>query len=154
MNRLSLWHEKVSGWLGPFDIMKESLSLIKCRLFGPENTPLLQVGFLGLVEVDTAYHVRLADLSDFQSTVSDRTWSASQHYATDLKERNVKIAFFSATPQGGGVALMRHALLRFSNCLGTNIKWCVCSCIYIMARISTNVILAGTSRSHGRKSSG
>lgn len=140
--------------MGPFDIMKESLRLIKHRLFGPENTPLLQVGFLGLVEVDTAYHVRLADLSDFQSTVSDRTWSASQHYATDLKERNVKIAFFSATPQGGGVALMRHALLRFSNCLGTNIKWWVCSCIYIIARISTNVILAGTFRSHGRKSSG
>jgi hypothetical protein len=128
-NRLSPWHEKVLGWLVPFDIMKESLRLIKYRLFGPENTPLLQVGYLGLVEVDTAYHVRLADLSDFQKTVSDRTWSAAQHYATDLKERNVKIAFFSATPQGGGVALMRHALLRFSHCLGTDIKWCVYSCV-------------------------
>lgn len=130
------------------------MCLIEYRLFGPENTPLLQVGYLGLVEVDTAYHVQIADLSDFQKTVSDRTWSAAQNYATDLKERNVKIAFFSATPQGGGVALMRHALLRFSHCLGTDIKWCVCSCIYIIARINTNAMLAGTSRSHGRESSG
>jgi hypothetical protein len=79
------------------------------------------------VEVDTAYRVRLADLSDFEDTVSDRSWSALQHYANDIKERKVKIAFFSSTPQGGGVALMRHALMRFSHCLGTDIKWCVCT---------------------------
>ncbi|KAJ5487089.1 hypothetical protein N7530_001389 [Penicillium desertorum] len=117
---------KTAGWdEKTIDEQAESMARKGVRLFGPENTPLLQVGYLGLVEVDTAYHVRLADLSDFQKTVSDRTWSAAQHYATDLKERNVKIAFFSATPQGGGVALMRHALLRFSHCLGTDIKWYV-----------------------------
>ncbi|KAJ5103403.1 hypothetical protein N7532_003932 [Penicillium argentinense] len=87
--------------------------------------PLLQVGLMGLVEVDTGFHVRLTDLEDFQKTVSDRTWSAVQQYASDLKHRKVKIAFFSATPQGGGVALMRHALVRFSNSLGTDIKWYV-----------------------------
>lgn len=130
-NRLNPWPEKVLGWLVPFNITKESLNLTLYRLFGPENTPLLQVGFLGLVEVDTAYHVRLADLSDFQKTVSDRTWTAMQRYATELKERNVKVAFFSSTPQGGGVALMRHALLRFSHYLGTDMKWCVCACTYV-----------------------
>ena len=128
MNRLNPWHEKGLGWLVLFNITEEPLILSVYRLFGPENTPLLQVGFLGLVEVDTAYHVRIADLSDFQKTVSDRTWTAVQRYATELKERNVKVAFFSSTPQGGGVALMRHALLRFSHCLGTDIKWCVRAC--------------------------
>ncbi|KAJ5209004.1 hypothetical protein N7449_003383 [Penicillium cf. viridicatum] len=113
------WNEKT------IDEQAESMARKGVRLFGPENTPLLQVGFLGLVEVDTAYHVRLADLSDFQKTVSDRTWTAVQRYATELKERKVKVAFFSSTPQGGGVALMRHALLRFSHCLGTDIKWYV-----------------------------
>jgi len=44
-------------------------------------------------------------------------------YAADLKERKVKIAFFSSTPQGGGVALMRHALVRFSKVLGLDLKW-------------------------------
>ncbi|KAJ5616217.1 hypothetical protein N7537_001331 [Penicillium hordei] len=113
------WNEKT------VDEQAESMARKGVRLFGPENTPLLQVGFLGLVEVDTAYHVRLADLSDFQKTVSDRTWTAVQRYAAELKERNVKVAFFSSTPQGGGVALMRHALLRFSHYLGTDIKWYV-----------------------------
>ncbi|KAF4762733.1 hypothetical protein HAV15_005624 [Penicillium sp. str.  len=113
------WNEKT------IDEQAESMARKGVRLFGPENTPLLQVGFLGLVEVDTAYHVRLAGLSDFQKTVSDRTWAAVQRYGTELKERNVKVAFFSSTPQGGGVALMRHALLRFSHCLGTDIKWYV-----------------------------
>ncbi|KAJ5694924.1 hypothetical protein N7536_005336 [Penicillium majusculum] len=113
------WNEKT------IDEQAESMARKGVRLFGPENTPLLQVGFLGLVEVDTAYHVRLAGLSDFQKTVSDRTWAAVQRYGTELKERNVKVAFFSSTPQGGGVALMRHALLRFSHCLGTDVKWYV-----------------------------
>jgi hypothetical protein len=44
-------------------------------------------------------------------------------YADDLKDRKVKIAFFSATPQGGGVALMRHALLRFLHLLHVDAEW-------------------------------
>ncbi|KAE8146365.1 hypothetical protein BDV25DRAFT_162660 [Aspergillus avenaceus] len=107
------------------DEQAESMGRKCVRLFGPENIPLLQVGFLGIVEVDTAFHVRLTDLGDFEKTVYPKTWKAVQHYASDLKERKVNIAFFSATPQGGGVALMRHALVRFSNSLGTNITWYV-----------------------------
>jgi hypothetical protein len=76
-----------------------------------------------LVEVDTAFHVRLANIDDFEMTVSQKTWDAVEHYAKDLKNRDVKIAFFSATPQGGGVALMRHALVRFSHALGTKMGW-------------------------------
>jgi hypothetical protein len=73
--------------------------------------------------VDTAYHIRIATLNDFKKTVSYRTWAAVQHYADEMKRRKVKVAFFSSSPQGGGVALMRHALLRFSNVLGTDLKW-------------------------------
>ncbi|KAJ5338318.1 Glycosyl transferase family 1 [Penicillium brevicompactum] len=112
-------------WVKTIDEQAESMARKGVRLFGPENTPLLQVGFLGLVEVDTAYHVRIADLNDFKKTVSDRTWSAVQFYADEIKRRKVKVAFFSSTPQGGGVALMRHALLRFSHVLGTDLKWYV-----------------------------
>ncbi|KAJ5953172.1 hypothetical protein N7454_000068 [Penicillium verhagenii] len=107
------------------DEQAESMSRKCVRLFGPENLPLLQVGYMGLVEVDTNFHVRIADLDDFKTTVSAKTWSAVEHYAADLKKRNVRVAFFSATPQGGGVALMRHALVRFSYHLGTDIKWYV-----------------------------
>lgn len=100
-----------------------NIALTHSRLFGPENIPLLQVGFRGIVEVDSDFHVQLTTLDDFKKTVAPNTWSAVEHYAEDLKNRKIKIAFFSATPQGGGVALMRHALVRFSYSLGTDIKW-------------------------------
>lgn len=80
---------------------------------------------MGVVEVDTNFHVRITNLEDYQKTVSQATWSAVHHYASDLKKRKVKIAFFSATPQGGGVALMRHAHIRFSHSLNTDMKWFV-----------------------------
>lgn len=93
------------------------------RLFGPEKLPLLQVGFLGIVEVDSSFQVRLATVEQFANTVGPKTWAAIQHYATDIRERKVRIAFFNASPQGGGVALMRHALVRLGYLLGLEIKW-------------------------------
>ena len=93
------------------------------RLFGPDSVPLIQVGFQGMVEVDTGFHVRLAALKDFRHTVSKQTWEAVEHFAADVNGRKVKTAFFSATPQGGGVALMRHSLVRFAHCLGTDFSW-------------------------------
>ena len=44
-------------------------------------------------------------------------------FVTSLKKANRKIAFFSSTPQGGGVALMRHALVRLANLLDVDLKW-------------------------------
>ncbi|GAB1211645.1 hypothetical protein ATERTT37_000769 [Aspergillus terreus] len=117
--------ESKSWWHKSLDEQAESMGRKCVRLFGPENLPILQVGFGGLVEVDTAFHVRLANIDDFEMTVSQKTWDAVEHYAKDLKNRDVKIAFFSATPQGGGVALMRHALVRFSHALGTKMGWYV-----------------------------
>lgn len=84
---------------------------------------MLQVGYRGNVEVDAGFHAVLSTVSDYEKTVGERTWAAVQKYAADMKKRNIKMAFFSSTPQGGGVALMRHALVRFSEALGTDIKW-------------------------------
>lgn len=44
-------------------------------------------------------------------------------YAKQLCQNGTRVAFFSSTPQGGGVALMRHALVRFSRLLGVNLTW-------------------------------
>ena len=93
------------------------------RFFGPNNLPLLHVGFLGDVGVDASFHIKLTNKDCFQQSVRPKTWSAVEHYAKDLKERQVKIAFFSATPQGGGVALMRHALIRLAHEVGVDIQW-------------------------------
>lgn len=84
---------------------------------------MLQVGYLGKVEVDTDFHVRLAALDEFERTVGSRTWAALQHYTQDLHRRKVKVAFFSATPQGGGVALMRHAIVRLAHALQIDFRW-------------------------------
>lgn len=97
--------------------------LFDASFFGPNKAPLLQVGFRGNVEVDAGFHAVLTRLSDYEKTVGERTWRAAMQYAEDLKKRKIKVAFFSSTPQGGGVALMRHALVRFSENLGTDIKW-------------------------------
>lgn len=51
-------------------------------------------------------------------------------YVNKLRAAGTKMAFFSATPQGGGVALMRHALVRLSRLLSVDVKWygkCLCS---------------------------
>lgn len=61
----------------------------------------------------------------YKESVGERTWEATQYYAHRLKQRDIKIAFFNATPQGGGVALMRHALIRFLNLLGVKVSWYV-----------------------------
>ncbi|KAJ5496566.1 hypothetical protein N7463_008553 [Penicillium fimorum] len=117
--------EQKSFWHRTLDEQAESMARKCVRLFGPDNIPLLQVGFRGLVEVDTGFRVCLTALPDYEKTVSKKTWDAIDYYAKDLIHRRVKIAFFSATPQGGGVALMRHALVRFSRSLGTDVRWYV-----------------------------
>lgn len=97
----------------------------KVRFFGPNNNPILDVGFQGMVEVDCASRIRIVTLQDYEPTVGPTTWRAVHHYASELKKREIKIAFFSATPQGGGVALMRHALVRFARAIGVDIRWYV-----------------------------
>lgn len=94
-----------------------------CRAFGPENIPLLQVGYLGLVEVDAGFRINIARWEDYAKMAGDETTNAATYYASDLRERGVKIAAFSATPQGGGIALMRHACVRYCHCLGVSMKW-------------------------------
>lgn len=44
-------------------------------------------------------------------------------YAEKLRHNKTRIAFFSSTPQGGGVALMRHALVRFARRIGVDLCW-------------------------------
>ncbi|KAL4979358.1 hypothetical protein BDW66DRAFT_157544 [Aspergillus desertorum] len=118
--------QKSADWdLRTLDEQAESMARKCVRLFGPEGIPLLQVGLSGLVQVDTAFHVQLTNKDNYKNSVTSNTWKAIEHYADDLRNRKVKLAFFSATPQGGGVALMRHAMVRFAHSIGTDMKWYV-----------------------------
>lgn len=65
----------------------------------------------------------MVTIEDYMKTVGVATWKSVTEYVTDLRKRKIRIAFFSATPQGGGVALMRHALVRFSKVMGVDVTW-------------------------------
>ncbi|RDL41233.1 Glycosyltransferase family 4 protein [Venustampulla echinocandica] len=123
----------------------------KCIMhFGPNLTPLLQVGWRGAVEVDSGFQARLLTPQDFKTTCSPRTWDAMMKFVLSLKERGTKIAFFSSTPQGGGVALMRHALIRLAMSLGVDLNWYVPKPKPGVFRITKNMhnILQGVSKPH------
>jgi glycosyltransferase involved in cell wall biosynthesis len=73
-------------------------------------------------------------------------------YAQKLHSKKIKVAFFSSTPQGGGVALMRHALIRFAHVMGLDITWYVPKPKPGVFRITKNIhnILQGVSREDQR----
>ena len=67
--------------------------------------------------------IKLATLGDYEESVRKPTWRAVQKYIKDAVDKKLRIVFFSATPQGGGVALMRHALIRFLKLQDVNVEW-------------------------------
>ena len=76
--------------------------------FGPNNNPRLVIGHRNRVEVDAGGKIHLIDdLEAYRATVGKGTWNSVIKFADELRGRNVKIGFFSSTPQGGGVALVR-----------------------------------------------
>ncbi|KAJ5561887.1 hypothetical protein N7461_000648 [Penicillium sp. DV-2018c] len=136
------------------DEQADSLARKCTRFFGPNNMPILHVGFLGDVGVDAHFRIKLTNKECFEQSVRPKTWSAMEHYANNLRERQLKIAFFSATPQGGGVALMRHALIRLAHSVGVDIKWYVPKPrpgIFRITKTNHN-ILQGVSGAHERLS--
>lgn len=74
--------------------------------------------------VDAGFRAQINRAEDHRDlTCSKETWDSLMHFAGQLKQKGTKIAFFSATPQGGGVALMRHALVRLCRLVGVDLSW-------------------------------
>lgn len=75
----------------------------KCIMFfGPGNNPRLSIGPRNQVTVDAAGKIHLIDdLEEYRKTVGPRTWNAVIKLADELREKKIKIGFFSSTPQGG-----------------------------------------------------
>ncbi|KFY53838.1 hypothetical protein V497_08162, partial [Pseudogymnoascus sp. VKM F-4516 (FW-969)] len=107
------------------DEQADSMARKSITAFGPSLSPLLQVGYRGIVQIDAGFRAHMHMLEDYQNTCQAVTWNAMSHYAAKLKEKKTKVAFFSSTPQGGGVALMRHALVRFARTIGVDLRWYV-----------------------------
>ena len=93
------------------------------RFFGKANQPRLEVVHRNEVGVDCDGMAQITDEPTYRKSVHPNTYAATMFYADSLKKNGTKIAFFNSTPQGGGVALMRHALIRFLRLIDVNCKW-------------------------------
>ena len=119
MEDFTFWHAR------GVDEQADSMARKSIMCFGPNLSPLLQIGYRGVVEIDAGYRAHMHILDDYRKSCGQPTWETMMVYAKSLKQRKTKIAFFSSTPQGGGVALMRHALVRFARTVGVDLKWYV-----------------------------
>ena len=78
------------------------------------------------VPVTKDYEVVVKDLvtlNDYKKTCSVEEFSVLSKLAEEFKGK--KLIFISATPQGGGVALMRHAMIRLLRLFDVDVKWYV-----------------------------
>ncbi|RMZ70904.1 trehalose synthase [Pyrenophora seminiperda CCB06] len=110
----------------PLDQQAEYMARKTVKQFNVKGELPVQMGPRRQVLVDLDNKVRIAELESYNSTTkAETTGAATMHYVTSLKKNNVKIAFFNSTAQGGGVALMRHALMRYLRLAGVDCKWYV-----------------------------
>jgi glycosyltransferase involved in cell wall biosynthesis len=65
----------------------------------------------------------LVTVQDYETTMSTSAWRCLQNLAQDFKTKRKSWLFINATPQGGGVALMRHALMRLFKLLEVEAHW-------------------------------
>ncbi|KAF2273844.1 trehalose synthase (Ccg-9) [Westerdykella ornata] len=103
----------------------DSMARTCLTMYGPNSQPRLSIGYRNEVEVDNGGIAQITHHDDYVETVSAETWLATNHFAHSLAKKEVRIAFFNSTPQGGGVALMRHALLRFLAKIDVDARWYV-----------------------------
>ncbi|EMT72112.1 Trehalose phosphorylase [Fusarium odoratissimum] len=144
-------HEKFAKFIGaglPATLARADSMVRKCVMyFGPSQAPLLQVGFRGLVQTDVGFRAYLTTIQNYKDTCGASTWETMMTYAEKLRRDKTRIAFFSSTPQGGGVALMRHALVRFARRIEVDLSWYVPKPLPTALRITKNIhnILQGVS---------
>lgn len=116
-----------SGGQKPLDQQSESLARKCANLFGQDSLPRLSIVEGNRVNVD-AGKLWFCSLNDYGEIIGDK----KNEFFSDLLKLNDKlsgdtVAFISSTPQGGGVALMRHSLLRFFQMVGLDASWYVCN---------------------------
>lgn len=65
----------------------------------------------------------LVSLQEYRKITSRQRFDALVTLAKEYKELDGRLIFINATPQGGGVALMRHALIRLYRLFDCNVRW-------------------------------
>lgn len=78
------------------------------------------------VVIDTERSVipaALTNLEAYQMHATGKRFRILSALAQNFRDHHFKLIFISSTPNGGGVALMRHALIRLSRLLGIQVEW-------------------------------
>jgi glycosyltransferase involved in cell wall biosynthesis len=78
------------------------------------------------IQLDSAREIQVADLvtlEDYRETASQEDFALLLELGHAFQGK--KLVFISATPRGGGVALMRHALIRLLRLLHVDAHWYV-----------------------------
>jgi alpha,alpha-trehalose phosphorylase (configuration-retaining) len=66
---------------------------------------------------------KLTNLSEYNNIAEAQEFNVLLAVAEKFRENDLSIIFFNSTAAGGGVALMRHALIRLYDLLGVQAKW-------------------------------
>ena len=99
------------------------LTFVTASPVGP--IPRISLSPTHQVQVDLSSRIHLADLSDYARLTSTETWEALLQLALEARTAKRRVLWFNSTAQGGGVALMRHALIRLMKKLGVDARWFV-----------------------------
>ncbi|GAA5907006.1 hypothetical protein JCM6882_000029 [Rhodosporidiobolus microsporus] len=98
---------------------------LSCLVPMSSSTVAIALSPLRQVLVDANFRVRLYGLPLLRSITSPALWNTFSRLGDVLSTQKTNVAFFSATPRGGGVALMRHSLMRVWRATGLDVKWFV-----------------------------
>ncbi|KAF7113924.1 hypothetical protein CNMCM5793_006107 [Aspergillus hiratsukae] len=99
------------GWeRKTLDEQADSMARKCIRSFGIGHVIHTRISRDNLVEVDGDFMARLANKQDYERTVEPRSWAIAQQYARELREKQVKVAFFSLTFHSKPDVHTRHAL--------------------------------------------
>src|SRR3989344_4154280 len=92
------------------------------RNFNGRQIPIIRFG--ARREVNVSY---LVQLRAYEKITDRHDFEQLMALADQFKSNNGRLIFFSSTARGGGVALMRHALIRLYRLLGVKAHWHVMS---------------------------
>ncbi|KAI5191421.1 alpha,alpha-trehalose phosphorylase (configuration-retaining) [Nematocida minor] len=140
-----------SGNCAPLDQQSETLARKCADLFKHENLPKLTIEESNKVGVDSE-HIWYCSLEDYKVSIGEKgdlLMKDLLEAAETINQKQQKITFFSSTAQGGGVALMRHSLIRFMQMLGVDASWYVCTprpSVFSITKMKVHNVLQNTAQ--------
>lgn len=85
----------------------------------------IEVGYRHEVEVDSNGKLSYCSLEDYRPFITDDTWMDLLKTSELVRKSRKRIVFFNSTPQGGGVAIIRHSTIRMFKLLDIDAHWFV-----------------------------